>query len=111
MTVMTLHVPTQQDVTKVAERVRRDPGYGAFLLLRMGFTVLSAGSESTCPSLRRSAQPAERAANTARECRVGVDDLHQKGHRDPGPDASSPALLIHPRSTCTASGLHARRLP
>ena len=40
MTAMTLHVPTQQDFAKTAERFRRDPGYGAFLLLRVGFTVL-----------------------------------------------------------------------
>jgi hypothetical protein len=40
MTAVTLHAPTRQDFAKTAERVRRDPGYGAFLLLRVGFTVL-----------------------------------------------------------------------
>jgi uncharacterized membrane protein YphA (DoxX/SURF4 family) len=40
MSVMTLHVPTRQNLSKTAERARSDPGYGAFLLLRVGFTAL-----------------------------------------------------------------------
>jgi hypothetical protein len=40
MTAMILHIPTQQDFSKAAKRARGDPGYGAFLLLRVGFTVL-----------------------------------------------------------------------
>jgi hypothetical protein len=38
MTAMTL--PTRQSLGKAAERARNDPGYGAFLLLQVGFTVL-----------------------------------------------------------------------
>jgi uncharacterized membrane protein YphA (DoxX/SURF4 family) len=38
MTAITL--PTRQSLGKATERARNDPGYGAFLLLRVGFTVL-----------------------------------------------------------------------
>ena len=40
MSVMTLHVPTRQNLSTTAERARSDPGYGAFLLLRAGFAAL-----------------------------------------------------------------------
>lgn len=40
MSVMILHAPTRQNLSRTAERARRDLGHGAFLLLRVGFAVL-----------------------------------------------------------------------
>lgn len=39
MSVTILHAPTRQNLSRTAERARRDLGY-AFLLLRVGFAVL-----------------------------------------------------------------------
>jgi uncharacterized membrane protein YphA (DoxX/SURF4 family) len=40
MAVTTLHPPSAQDLAQVAHRVRTEPAYGAYLLLRVGFTAL-----------------------------------------------------------------------
>jgi uncharacterized membrane protein YphA (DoxX/SURF4 family) len=40
MTATTYHPPVAHDLGEVCHRVRTDPAYGAFLLMRIGFTVL-----------------------------------------------------------------------
>lgn len=40
MAVTTLHPPTAQGLAEVAHRVRTESAYGAYLLLRVGFTAL-----------------------------------------------------------------------
>lgn len=40
MAVTVLHSPSAQDMARAAHRARTEPAYGAYLLLRIGFTVL-----------------------------------------------------------------------
>lgn len=40
MAATALHVPTTHEISQAAHRGWTDPAYGAFLLLRIGFTVL-----------------------------------------------------------------------
>ncbi len=40
MAVTVLHPPTAQGLAQAAHRARTEPAYGAYLLLRVGFTVL-----------------------------------------------------------------------
>lgn len=40
MTTTTYHPPAAHDLGEVWHRVRTDPAYGAFVLMRIGFTVL-----------------------------------------------------------------------
>jgi hypothetical protein len=40
MTAATLHPPTARGLAQAAHRARTEPAYGAYLLLRVGFTVL-----------------------------------------------------------------------
>jgi len=40
MAVTALHPPSVPDMARAAHRVRTEPAYGAYMLLRVGFTVL-----------------------------------------------------------------------